>query len=469
MATTTRRTQKKTRAKSSRTEPKIAPTKKQRAAKRKKIVLSQMQTALICVVIVAACFILLIVNARKNPRNIAVEQQLLEQPPAASTRNAHASTQPAVSSQTQSSANELQSQSATQPQGASSIAQAQATARPATSQSQVIATAPAASQSAVQAQNVATQTQRSATSMPQSTTQRGTAAGTSQTAVTAPTASQSAATTQTGSVAKPASVQSVSPQSTSVQPTSPQFVSPSQSSAQSPQLPNIPAAVNGAKLVFVFDDAGQNLSQLEKYLSLPFPITVAVLPKLAHSKASADRIRASGNEVMLHQPMQAINLNVNPGPGAITPDMQSSAIAALVKENIAEIGPVAGVNNHEGSLITEDEIKIGAVMSAAKESGAFFMDSRTTSQTRVPQASMELGIPYYERNVFLDNTKNRSDIIAEVVRALNIANANGAVIMIGHVWSADVLPAILLELYPVLKSKGYTFTTVSKSGAIKHP
>ncbi len=236
-----------------------------------------------------------------------------------------------------------------------------------------------------------------------------------------------------------------------------------------PELPAIPPAVNNARLVFVFDDAGQNVSQLEKYVALPFPITVAVLPKLAYSKACADRVRKSGNEVMLHQPMQAVNRNVNPGPGAITPDMPASRIAALVRQNIAEIGPVAGVNNHEGSLISEDEVKIGAVMQAVNESGAFFLDSRTTSQTRVPQASMELGIPYYERNVFLDNSKDRGEIVGEIMRGLDIANTKGAVIMIGHVWSADVLPAILIEMYPALKNKGYVFTTVSRSGAIIRP
>ncbi|MBR7064754.1 MAG: divergent polysaccharide deacetylase family protein [Treponema sp.] len=172
---------------------------------------------------------------------------------------------------------------------------------------------------------------------------------------------------------------------------------------------------------------------------------------------------------MLHQPMQAINLNVNPGPGAITPEMQSSQIMALVKENIRELGNVSGVNNHEGSLISEDQMKIGSVMVAARECGAYFLDSRTTSQTRVPQASMELGIPYYERNVFLDNTKNRNDILNEISRGVLIANRQGAVIMIGHIWSAEVLPGILREVYPVLKSKGYVFTTVSKSGAIKNP
>jgi uncharacterized protein len=172
---------------------------------------------------------------------------------------------------------------------------------------------------------------------------------------------------------------------------------------------------------------------------------------------------------MLHQPMQAVDKNMNPGPGAITPDMQAEQIAALVRQNISEIGPVTGMNNHEGSLISEDEVKIGTVMQTAKDCGVFFLDSRTTSQTRVPQASIELGIPYYERNVFLDNVRDRKEIIGEIMRGLDIANTKGAVIMIGHVWSADILPLILIEMYPVLRNKGYVFTTVSKSGAVIKP
>ena len=39
--------------------------------------------------------------------------------------------------------------------------------------------------------------------------------------------------------------------------------------------------------------------------------------------------------------------------------------------------------------------------------------------------------------------------------------------MIGHVWSADFLPAFLKEIYPELKEKGYTFSVVSKSNAQK--
>ncbi len=231
-----------------------------------------------------------------------------------------------------------------------------------------------------------------------------------------------------------------------------------------------PLAVNGkAFLVVIFDDGGQNMAQLEKCVTLPFPVTVAVLPKLAYSAAAARRVRESGNEVMLHQPMQAVNLKVNPGAGAILPDMFSYEIESLLKENISEIGPVAGINNHEGSLITEDEVRMRFILQLAHDQGIFFLDSRTTTETKVPSVAMDLGYSYYQRDVFLDNTKNRADILNEIKKGVAIANKKGTAIMIGHVWSADILPAVLNEVYPELKAKGYVFTTVAKSGALITP
>lgn len=231
---------------------------------------------------------------------------------------------------------------------------------------------------------------------------------------------------------------------------------------------NFPAAVNNAQLVFVFDDGGQNLDHLKKFLALPFPITVAVLPQITHSRESAEMVRKSGNELILHQPMQALNAKVNPGPGAITPDMTEDEIMTVLFQNITELGQIAGMNNHEGSAITADAEKMSIVLKTASENGIYFLDSRTNSESKVPYVASELGYSYYERNIFLDNTKKRADILAELTKGLGIANKNGVAIMIGHVWSADVLPDLLKEIYPELKQKGYTFTTVSKSNALKH-
>ena len=61
------------------------------------------------------------------------------------------------------------------------------------------------------------------------------------------------------------------------------------------------------------------------------------------------------------------------------------------------------------------------------------------------------------------------DMVKEIEKGLNIANQKGLAIMIGHIWSANTLPNLLMELYPVLVKKGYKFTTVSKSGGLITP
>ena len=160
-------------------------------------------------------------------------------------------------------------------------------------------------------------------------------------------------------------------------------------------IPNFPQARNNAKLVFIFDDGGHNMQQLEKCVTLPFPVTVAVLPRLSHSAQAAERVRKSGNEVILHQPMQSVNLNVNPGDGAITPDMDEEKIRSTVLANIYEIWPISGLNNHEGSLITADAEKIAAVMQICSQQEIYFLDSRTNSDSKVRYVSSVMGYPYY--------------------------------------------------------------------------
>lgn len=228
---------------------------------------------------------------------------------------------------------------------------------------------------------------------------------------------------------------------------------------------DIPQAVNGAQLIFVIDDAGLNVANVKRYATLPFPITIAVLPRLSHSKDCAYVVRSNQKELILHQPMQAKNLNMNPGEGAILPDMTYSEITQTIKENLAEIGPkVKGMNNHEGSLISENEIKIGAVLDTALEENVYFLDSRTTAQTRAPQAALERDLTIYERDVFIDDIINREEMLKQIYRGLTIANKKGKVIMIGHVdKSVNILPDLLLEMYPYLVEKGYSFATPSTS------
>ena len=214
-------------------------------------------------------------------------------------------------------------------------------------------------------------------------------------------------------------------------------------------------------LIFIFDDAGHNLKQLEPFLKLPFPCTIAVLPGLEYSREAARRVRAAGKEAILHQPMQAINLSMDPGPGAITQGMSPDQIKATIRKNLAEVGPVSGLNNHEGSLITANRKAMEAVLAVTREKGIYFLDSRTNAATQAPAIAREMKMTIWERAVFLDNAQDRESIEEAVTGGLKIAEKKGAAIMIGHVWSAD-LADVLIEMYPELISQGYSLSTIAR-------
>ena len=227
----------------------------------------------------------------------------------------------------------------------------------------------------------------------------------------------------------------------------------------------VPSYQSAGTLIFVFDDAGHNLTQLQPFLELPFPVSIAVLPGLEYSAEAAQKARSCGKEVLLHQPMQAKNRSVNPGPGAIVPDMTADEVYDLVRQNLAEIGPVSGINNHEGSLITENENLMGAVMDVCRAEQLYFLDSRTTSASVAKKIATQRNLPIWERTVFLDNTQNRKDIETAVRLGMEMASKKGTAIMIGHIWT-NSLPSILVDLYPEMIMQGYTVSTISKSRSI---
>ena len=239
----------------------------------------------------------------------------------------------------------------------------------------------------------------------------------------------------------------------------PQEQEPDASAYPIQDLPELPAK---GKLIFVFDDAGHNLEQLQYFLDLPFPCTIAVLPKLPNSRETARRIRAAGKELILHQPMQAVNPNVDPGEGAVKPGMNREEIKKIVASNVEEIGPIAGMNNHEGSLITSDEEAMNAVLELCREKNIYFLDSRTSSKSVVPQVAKKLNMNIWERAVFLDNKKDKAYMKKQIIEGLEIASQRGEAIMIGHVFTVD-LAILLKEMYSDLTQEGYTFSTISKS------
>jgi polysaccharide deacetylase 2 family uncharacterized protein YibQ len=205
---------------------------------------------------------------------------------------------------------------------------------------------------------------------------------------------------------------------------------------------------------------GNNLSQLKPFLDLPFPLTFAVLPDLPYSAKAAELIRAAGKELILHQPMEAVG-GQNPGPGAIFLRTSPAEARAIVARNLDSLPGVVGMNNHEGSAVTQDAELMDAVMGVAKSRGIYYLDSLTIADTATPTVAGREKMRYWERDVFLDNSPDRVSIVHYVDVGKKKAEKSGAAVMIGHVWSAE-LAQTLFELYPQLVEEGFSLSTISK-------
>ena len=212
-------------------------------------------------------------------------------------------------------------------------------------------------------------------------------------------------------------------------------------------------------LAFVIDDAGNNLRDLEPFLKLKGPVTIAVLPGLPNSAEAARRVRAAGKEVFLHQPMESLG-GRNPGPGAIMAGMGREEIRAIIRANLDEVGPVAGINNHEGSRITGDDDAMDTILALCRERGIVFLDSRTTAETAAPRAARRQGIVIGEMDIFIDNVQERESMAGYINTGLSKAEQQGSAIMIGHVTSPELAP-LLAKLFSEFGEQGYSLAPAS--------
>jgi polysaccharide deacetylase 2 family uncharacterized protein YibQ len=212
-------------------------------------------------------------------------------------------------------------------------------------------------------------------------------------------------------------------------------------------------------LIIVIDDVGYNTEGLKPFLEIPVPITFAVLPQLEYSKESAELIESAGQEIIMHLPMESRS-GQYPGPGTLTEEMSVEQLLAELNRNIETVPGLVGINNHMGSKGTEDIRIVREVLQFARDRELLFLDSRTTDKSVVPLMANAIEIPYIERDVFLDNQKERAYILEALRQGKEIAGQQGYAVLIGHVWTEE-LAEVLLENYEFILDEGYDFATLS--------
>jgi hypothetical protein len=220
-----------------------------------------------------------------------------------------------------------------------------------------------------------------------------------------------------------------------------------------------PAAHDGRpRLAIIIDDCGQWPATEQAFVALPFPVTLSVLPHVRFGSAIARDASAAGKGVMLHLPMQTVSGRY-PGPGTITTTMDDDAIRRMVAGDLAELPEARGVNNHEGSLATQDPRVMGDVIAVLAQDGRFFIDSRTSAASVGEAVAREHGVPTASRSVFLDNVDDEAAVEAQLRAAEALARSTGTAIAIGHPRPATL--AAVRALGPEFIAAGVDLTLAS--------
>ncbi|MBT8341710.1 MAG: divergent polysaccharide deacetylase family protein [Desulfatitalea sp.] len=199
-----------------------------------------------------------------------------------------------------------------------------------------------------------------------------------------------------------------------------------------PRLPRLPGDQRPVAAI-VIDDVGYDRRIAKRFMALDVPLTFAILPYSPHGRRIIKQAGGKKIEIMLHLPMEPNEYpNVQPGPGALLTAMSPDELINQLRADIDQVPGLMGVNNHMGSRISASPEQMRQIFSILKSKGLFYIDSRTTAETKAEASARLLQLPFAERDIFIDHFDD-ADFIRDQLRALiRRARRQGYAVGIAH-------------------------------------
>ena len=224
----------------------------------------------------------------------------------------------------------------------------------------------------------------------------------------------------------------------------------------------VPAAASGKRPVvaIVIDDMGLDRPRSLQVMELTGPLTLSLMTYAGGLPNWVTQARSGGHEVMAHVPMEPLDAKENPGPGALMVTMDDVAIRRVLNTDLDGWQGYVGVNNHMGSKFTMDRPHMDVVMNELKARGLMWLDSKTTGESVGPAAARMAGVPFVERDVFLDNVETAEAVMTQLARLETLAKSYGSAIAIGHPHDATI--TALKQWLPQLAARGISLVPITE-------
>jgi len=225
-----------------------------------------------------------------------------------------------------------------------------------------------------------------------------------------------------------------------------------------------PALGRTPVIALVIDDMGIDRRRSNRVVELPAPLTLSFLPYALKIEETTSAAKIAGHELMVHVSMEPSSDTADPGPNVLETGMSNEELNKRLEWALSRFSGFVGINNHMGSRFTKDLTGMSVVMKELKRRGLLYLDSRTTGGTVGPELAASLGVPFAERNVFLDNMNEESAVTQQLEQLEQTALKNGWAIGIGHPKDATI--SALKMWIPSLAEKNITL--VPLTAIVKH-
>lgn len=223
----------------------------------------------------------------------------------------------------------------------------------------------------------------------------------------------------------------------------------------------VPPPVNARPpyVALLIDDAGLDRKGTQRAIALPGPVTLSFMSYASELSEQSAAARAAGHEVMLHLPMEPLDVKRNnPGPNALYVSLDAAELQKRLAWHLDRFSDYVGVNNHMGSRFTADAARMGQVLDEINRRQVFWLDSLSGPNSAGPALARKRGLDAAERDLFLDD--DRSPGIAHEIAAMErIARSRGDVIAIGHPHGATL--TALEKWIATAPERGFTLVPVS--------
>jgi polysaccharide deacetylase 2 family uncharacterized protein YibQ len=222
-----------------------------------------------------------------------------------------------------------------------------------------------------------------------------------------------------------------------------------------------PPPPGAPRIAVIVDDLGARRDVFDGLREIRRPLTVAVRPALPLSAAIARDAARSGMEVLLGLPMEPYRFpEVDPGPGALLMSMAPGEIQQVVGGHLEAVTPVVGVMNRMGSRLTEDRLRVRAVLEVLAARRLLLVDAYTSSQSVAFDEARDAGVRAARRQILVDPARGEAGERLRWDEVAPWAERRGEVVVVAHGHPLTV--RLLKEYVPRWEARGLRLVPVSQ-------